>query len=152
METDDVWEVDEEYLEEIEAISELNSGINALDITYRFDKSVEMLVPIFYQAIDYLKRHTNLTEVEIKRRINANIMEIELKDGYENNPNGVGYVDDMFHILSMNQRVLAENPQYIYEFLRHEMTHMMGRKTSQAIFSKISCIGIWLYERIRYDW
>ena len=38
METDDVWEVDEEYLEEIEAISELNSGINALDITYRFDK------------------------------------------------------------------------------------------------------------------
>ena len=111
-----------------------------------------MLVPIFEQVIDYFKKHTNLTEEEIKNRINTSIMEIELKDGYENNPNGVGYVDDMFHILSINQRVLEESPQYIYEFLRHEMTHMMGRKTSQAIFSKISCIGIWLYERIRYDW
>ena len=74
METDDVWEVDEEYLEEIEAISELNSGINALDITYRFDKSVEMLVPIFEQVIDYFKKHTNLTEEEIKNRINTSIM------------------------------------------------------------------------------
>ena len=151
MDTDDVWEVDEEYLadlEKIEEIPELNSGINALDITYRFDKSVEMLVPIFYQAIDYLKRHTNLTEVEIKRRINENIMQIELKDGYKDNPNGVGYVDDMFHVLSMNRRFFEKNPQYIYEFLRHEMTHMMGRKTSQAVFSKISSIGIWLYERI----
>lgn len=139
MEADDEKEY-QEYLERIqeeeefeEQYDELNTGIKAIDRTYFFDKRVEALTDAFNKAIDYIEAHTDLTEDEIKNCINEHIWKIELKDGYPNNPKLEGYVDNLFYILSININVLKENPEYIYKFIRHEMTHMIGRKNYKTI-------------------
>lgn len=140
METDDEREY-QEYLERVkeyekrvqeeknweEEYDELDTGIRAIDRTYFFDKRVEELTDAFNKAIAYIEEHTDLTEDEIKNCINENIWEIELKEGYPENPNGIGYVDNIFNILSVNINILKEEPEYIEKFIRHEMTHMIGR-------------------------
>lgn len=145
METDDEKEY-QEYLERVkeyekrvqeeeewEDFEDLNTGIKAIDRTYIFDRRVEALTDVFYKAIAFIEAHTDLTEDEIKNCINENIWRIELKEGYPKNPKLEGYVDDLFYILSININVLKKNPEYIYEFIKHEMTHMIGRKNYKTI-------------------
>lgn len=124
------------FEESMEEYKELNTGIAAIDSTYFFDKRAELLVDIFNKAIEYVKKHTNLTEEQIKVRINNCIRQIEFKEEYPDNPNGVGYVDTMLFILSMNVNVLEKSPQYIYEFIRHEIMHMVGSKIVKPSFKR----------------
>ena len=113
-------------LEDIEIDDELNSGIMCLDRAYRFDKRVKGLVEPFKRAINFMKEHTDLSEVEIIYRIDSNIMDVELKDGYKENPVGVGYVNPAMRLFSVNTNVLEKDPESIYTFMLHEMTHMIG--------------------------
>ncbi len=144
MEKDDEKEY-QEYLEEVKKYEnriqeeenwELNTGIKAIDRTYIFNKRVEALIEPFYKSIAYIEAHVDLTEDEIKNYINENIWEIELKEGYPDNPTGVGYVDNVFNILSININVLKEKPEYIEKFIRHEMTHMIGRALIKPFLRK----------------
>lgn len=148
METDDEKEY-QEYLERVkeyenriqeeenwEDFEYLNTEIKAIDRTYIFDKRVEVLTEPFYKAIAYIEAHTDLTEDEIKNCINENILEIELKEGYAENPTGVGYVDNVFNLLSVNINVLKEEPEYVEKFIRHEMTHMIGRALIKPFLRK----------------
>ena len=95
-------------LEDIEIDDELNSGIMCLDRAYRFDKRVKGLVEPFKRAINFMKEHTDLSEVEIIYRIDSNIMDVELKDGYKENPVGVGYVNPAMRLFSVNTNVLEK--------------------------------------------
>lgn len=148
METDDEKEY-QEYLERVkeyenriqedenwEDFEDLNTGIRAIDRTYIFDKKVVALTEPFYKAIAYIETHTDLTEDEIKNCINENILQIELKEGYPENPTGVGYVDNVFNLLSVNINVLKEEPEYVEKFIRHEMTHMIGRALIKPFLKK----------------
>lgn len=130
----------QEYLERIQEenmeeddYSKLNTGITALDTTYFFDKRVALLINVFDKAITYIETHTDLTKDEIQNRINECISQIEFKEEYPENPNGIGYVDNIFRIVSININILEENPEVIYEFIKHEMTHMMGRKNFKTV-------------------
>ena len=138
METDDEKEYENRIQEEEnwEDFEDLNTGIKAIDRTYIFDKKIEALIEPFYKAIAYIEAHTDLTEDEIKNCINENILEIELKEGYPKNPTGVGYVDNVFNILSININVLKEKPEHIEEFIKHEMTHMIGRALIKPFLRK----------------
>ena len=123
--------------EELEEYTdELYTGIIAIDRTYIFDSRVKELLEAFEKSIDYIKKHTDLSEAEIKDAINQTIYQIEFKDGYPENPNGVGYVDTIFKLLSVNLKVLKETPEYIYEFIRHEMTHMIGGREVKVWLKK----------------
>lgn len=133
----------QEYLERIqeenreeEDYSKLNTGITAIDETYFLDKRVESLINVFNGAIAYIKSHTDLTEDEIKHRINKCILQIEFEEEYPENPNGIGYVDNIFRILSININILKEDPEVIYEFIKHEMTHMIGLNIIKPLFKK----------------
>lgn len=128
--------VQEEKNVEEDDYSELNTGIRAIDRTYIFDKRVETLTEPFYKAIAYIETHTALTEDEIKKCINENILQIELKEEYPENPTGVGYVDNVFNLLSVNINVLKEEPEYVEKFIRHEMTHMVGRALIKPFLRK----------------
>lgn len=146
METDDEKEY-QEYLERVkeyekrvqeeedwENFEDLNTGIKAIDRTYIFDRRVEALTDAFNKAIDYIEAHTDLTKDEIRNCVNENIWEIELKEGYSEDPNGIGYVDNVFNLLSVNINVLKEEPEYVEKFIRHEMTHMIGRAFIKQLF------------------
>ena len=125
--------VQEEKNIEEDDCSELNTGITALDTTYFFDKRVVQLINVFDKAIAYVEAHTDLTKDEIQNCINQCILQIEFKEEYQENPNGIGYVDHIFRILSININILEENPEYIYEFIKHEITHMIGRKNHKYV-------------------
>lgn len=126
---------EEELDEELED-SGLKTGISAIDMTSLWDKRVEPLADIFQRAISYIENHTDLNEDQIKYRINKCISTIEFKEEYPENPNGMGYVDNLFRVLSINENILKEKPQYIYEFIRHEMVHMVGRKNDKTIIKE----------------
>lgn len=125
---DDDWEY---ILEET-----LDSGIHGLDMAYFCDKRVGKLVEPFKKAIYFMKAHTTLTEEQILDRINRTIQYVELKDGYKDNPNGIGYVDGIFNILSVNVKILEREPDEVDEFLRHEMTHMLGNILKRTFLRK----------------
>lgn len=114
----------------------INTGINALDKTFLFDKRVEMLVSIFNDVILFMEQHTSLSREEILEKINSKIYEIELADGYEDNPYGIGCVDNIFCILSINEKILTEEPKVIYEFIRHEVTHMLSGEMVKKFWRK----------------
>lgn len=115
--------------DEYEEYIEFNTGINALDMAYLFDKeAAELLSKAFYKSIEYIIEHTGLTEKKVKNLINKCIMQIEFKEEYPENPNGIGYVSNLFYVLSIKKEVLKEEPEYIYKFIRHEITHMIGSK------------------------
>ena len=123
----------EEYLKRKEEdmyyeydIDSINSGIKAIDRTYISDKRVELLINVFDRVISYLTLHTNLTEQQIKDCINENVFTIEFVKEYEDNPNGIGYVNMLFRELSMKESMLEGDQEKLYEFLRHEITHMCG--------------------------
>lgn len=122
-------EYEQRLLEEDEYDDEfrdLNSGIYALDRTFTWDKNVEGLVDIFYRAISFIESHTELTQDEIINLINSKINEVELVNGYEENPEGVGYVDNIFGVLSINENILREDNETVYEFITHEIVHMLS--------------------------
>ena len=138
-------------LEDIEIDDELNSGIMCLDRAYRFDKRVKGLVEPFKRAINFMKEHTDLSEVEIINRIDSNIMDVELKDGYKENPVGVGYVNPAMGLFSVNTNVLERDPESIYKFMLHEMTHMIGNTfVSRFLIGKPIFVSGYSRERI-YD-
>ena len=115
---------------------DLNSGIRGLDMSYVFDKRVEKLVEPINKAMAYIKEHTDLSEEEILERVNDNIFRVELVDDYEDNPIGVGYVDGIFKMLSLRADELERDPETIYRFILHEMTHMMGNRFQKKLFKK----------------
>lgn len=104
----------------------LETGIKALDITFSFDSRVEELEKPFLDAIAFMKNNTDLSQDEILKRINSKISTIELVDHYEEKPSGVGYVDNIFHLLSVNIKRLKSEPEVVCDFIRHEMTHMLS--------------------------
>lgn len=126
----------EEYDDFEDDFRDLNTGICALDRTYIFDKRVEKLVDIFDEAISFIEEHTDLPRDEIINRINSKIIEIELADGYKDNQYGIGNVDNVFNILSVNVNILEEDKEIIYEFIRHEMTHMLSGELVKKFWQK----------------
>ena len=127
-------EDDEAY--EQDEFRDLGSGIDALDRTFLFDKRAEELVGVFNDAISFMEQHTDLSREEIIDRVNSKIREIELVYGYEDNPNGIGFVDNVFLLLSINENELKQDPKTIYEFIRHEMTHMLSGELVKNFWQK----------------
>jgi len=127
---------EEEWEDEYDEYDDLDTGIEAIDKTYFFDKRVESLIDAFNKAIAYIEAHTNLTEDKIKNCINENILQIELEEEYPDDPTGVGYVDNIFKILSVNINVFKEEPEYIEKFIRHEMTHIIGQFIIKPFFKR----------------
>lgn len=118
----------------------LDTGIYALDRTFMYDKRVEGLVNAFYESISFIKEHTDLSEDEIKEKINSKILDIELVDEYEDDTNQNGYLDNFFRTLSINKQILQQDAKTIYEFLRHEITHMISGEYSKKFWQKNSIL------------
>ena len=115
----------------------VETGITALSRAFTDDKRVvNQLAKTFNDALSFMESHTDLEKDEILRRINSKVWEIELVDGYEENPEGIGYVDNMLGIVSVNKNILTENQRTIYEFIRHEMTHMLSGRMVKKFWQK----------------
>ena len=94
----------------------VETGITALSRAFTDDKRVvNQLAKTFNDALSFMESHTDLEKDEILRRINSKVWEIELVDGYEENPEGIGYVDNMLGIVSVNKNILTENKKMRYQ-------------------------------------
>lgn len=126
----------EQYLVEDDD-NTIETEITALSRAFTTDKeAVNQLAKTFNDVLSFMESHTDLEKDEILRRINSKVWEIELVDGYEEKPEGIGYVDNMLGIVSVNKNILTENQKTIYEFIRHEMTHMLSGRMVKKFWQK----------------
>lgn len=135
-------EKEKELLAELEAKGEYDSELDSIFCEFRAielhfdlgDKRVLKLIKPFRKAVDYIESHSRLTREEILQRVNNVIQYIEIVKEYKDDPTGVGYVDGLFGGLSLREDVL-DDEEYLYKFIRHEMTHMMGERYVKKVLN-----------------
>lgn len=135
-------EKEKKLLAELEEKGEYDSELDSLFCEFRAiemyfieDTRALKLIKPFRKAVDYIESHSRLKREEILQRVNNIIHYIEIVKEYKEEPNGVGFVDGLMGGLSLREDVL-DDEEFLYKFLRHEMTHMMGERYVKRILCK----------------
>ena len=126
--------LESEYLYDSE-YDQLLTEFNAINIEFSRDKRVLKLIMPLRAAIDYISSHSNIPKEDIIEKVNEIISYIDIVKEYEDNPNGIGYVDGFMFGLSLKEDVI-DDEMLLYEFLRHELTHIMGETYINKMFKK----------------
>lgn len=114
---------------------QLLTEFNAINIEFSRDKRVLKLIMPLRAAIDYISSHSNIPKEDIIEKVNEIISYIDIVKEYKDNPNGIGYVDGFMFGLSLKEDVI-DDEMLLYEFLRHELTHIMGETYINKMFKK----------------
>lgn len=128
--------LESEYLYDSE-YDQLLTEFNAINIEFSRDKRVLKLIMPLRAAIDYISSHSNIPKEDIIEKVNEIISYIDIVKEYKDNPNGIGYVDGFMFGLSLKEDVI-DDEMLLYEFLRHELTHIMGETYINKMFKKFS--------------
>lgn len=126
--------LESEYLYDSE-YDQLLTEFNAINIEFSRDKRVLKLIMPLRAAIDYISSHSNIPKEDIIEKVNEIISYIDIVKEYKDNPNGIGYVDGFMFGLSLKEDVI-DDEMLLYEFLRHELTHIMGETYINKMFKK----------------
>lgn len=126
--------LESEYLYDSE-YDQLLTEFNAINIEFSRDKRVLKLIMPLRAAIDYISSHSNIPKEDIIEKVNEIISYIDIVKEYKDNPNGIGYVDGFMFGLSLKEDVI-DDETLLYEFLRHELTHIMGETYINKMFKK----------------
>ncbi len=126
--------LESEYLYDSE-YDQLFTEFNAINIEFSRDKRVLKLIMPLRAAIDYISSHSNIPKEDIIEKVNEIISYIDIVKEYKDNPNGIGYVDGFMFGLSLKEDVI-DDEMLLYEFLRHELTHIMGETYINKMFKK----------------
>ena len=126
--------LESEYLYDSE-YDQLLTEFNAINIEFSRDKRVLKLIMPLRAAIDYIASHSNIPKEDIIEKVNEIISYIDIVKEYKDNPNGIGYVDGFMFGLSLKEDVI-DDEMLLYEFLRHELTHIMGETYINKMFKK----------------
>lgn len=126
--------LESEYLYDSE-YDQLLTEFNAINIEFSWDKRVLKLIMPLRAAIDYISSHSNIPKEDIIEKVNEIISYIDIVKEYKDNPNGIGYVDGFMFGLSLKEDVI-DDEMLLYEFLRHELTHIMGETYINKMFKK----------------
>lgn len=126
--------LESEYLYDSE-FDQLLTEFNAINIEFSRDKRVLKLIMPLRAAIDYISSHSNISKEDIIEKVNEIISYIDIVKEYKDNPNGIGYVDGFMFGLSLKEDVI-DDELLLYEFLRHELTHIMGETYINKILKK----------------
>lgn len=126
--------LESEYLYDSE-YDQLLTEFNAINIEFSRDKRVLKLIMPLRAAIDYISSHSNILKEDIIEKVNEIISYIDIVKEYKDNPNGIGYVDGFMFGLSLKEDVI-DDEMLLYEFLRHELTHIMGETYINKMFKK----------------
>ena len=126
--------LESEYLYDSE-YDQLLTEFNAINIEFSRDKRVLKLIMPLRAAIDYISSHSNIPKEDIIEKVNEIISYIDIVKEYKDNQNGIGYVDGFMFGLSLKEDVI-DDEMLLYEFLRHELTHIMGETYINKMFKK----------------
>ena len=126
--------LESEYLYDSE-YDQLLTEFNAINIEFSRDKRVLKLIMPLRATIDYISSHSNIPKEDIIEKVNEIISYIDIVKEYKDNPNGIGYVDGFMFGLSLKEDVI-DDEMLLYEFLRHELTHIMGETYINKMFKK----------------